>query len=81
MWRCSVPYLRVERWAKAFRKGKDAVQDNLRAVRPHVENNTIQLLASQLNADSRWTALELTAEVGVCHKTVLHILYDILGYR
>ena len=28
-----------------------------------------------------WTARELAAEVGVCHKTVLHILHDILGYR
>ena len=39
---------------------------------PHVENNTIQLLASLLNDDH--------AGVGVCHKTVLHILHDILGY-
>ena len=42
-----------------------------------MENNTIQFLASLLNADHRWTARELAAEVEVCHKTVLHIL----GYR
>ena len=24
--------------------------------------------------------MELATEVGVCHKTVLHILHDILGY-
>ena len=28
-----------------------------------------------------WTARELAAEVGICHKTVLHILHGILGYR
>ena len=66
---------------KAFREDKDSVQDNLRAGRPHVENNTIQLLASLLDPDRLWTARELAAEVGVCHKTVLNILYDILGYR
>ncbi|PSN56056.1 hypothetical protein C0J52_11816, partial [Blattella germanica] len=48
---------------------------------PHVENNTVQLLASLLDVDRRWTARGLAAEVGVCHKTVLHILHDILGYR
>ena len=45
-----------------------------------VENNTVQLLISLLNADRRWTARESAAEVGVCHKTVLHILHVILGY-
>ena len=30
---------------------------------------------------SWWTACELAAEVGVWHKTVLHILHDILGCR
>ena len=74
-----LPYLKVAWWIKAFREGRDAVQDNLRTGRSHVENNTIQLLVSLLNADRRWTARELAAEVGVCHKTVLHILHDILG--
>ena len=46
-----------------------------------MESNRVQLLASLLDADCRWTARELGAEVGVCHKTVLHILHDILGYR
>jgi len=27
------------------------------------------------------TGVTVAAEVGVCHKTVLHILHDILGYR
>ncbi|PNF43542.1 hypothetical protein B7P43_G03933 [Cryptotermes secundus] len=49
--------------------------------RPHVDNHTIQLLASLLDVDRRWAARELAAEVGVCHKTVLHILHDILGHR
>ena len=46
-----------------------------------MENNTIQLIASLLDADRRWTACELTGEVGVYHKTVLHILHGIQGYR
>ena len=66
---------------KAFREGRDAVQENLRTGRPHVEKNTLQLLASLLDADRRCTARELAAEMGVCHKTVLHILHYILGYR
>ena len=44
-------------------------------------DDTFQLLASLLNADCRCTAWELVADVGVSHKTVLHILYDILCYR
>ncbi|PNF15400.1 hypothetical protein B7P43_G00941, partial [Cryptotermes secundus] len=48
--------------------------------RPHVDNHTIQL-ASLLDVDRRWAARELAAEVGVCHKTLLHILHNILGYR
>ena len=46
-----------------------------------MENNIVQLHASLLDADRRWTWHELAAAVGVCHKTVLHILHDILGYR
>ena len=46
-----------------------------------MENNTVKILASLLDADLRRTARELAAEVGVCHKTVLHILHDILGYH
>ena len=66
---------------KEFRKGRDAVQDNLRTGRPRVEKNTVQILASIFDTERRWTARELAVEVGVCHKTVLHILHDILGYR
>ena len=76
----ALPYRTVARWVKTFREGSDTVQDNLRTGRPHVENNTVQLLASLLDADRRWTAHELATEVGVCHKTVLHILHDIQGY-
>ena len=46
-----------------------------------MENNTDQLLPSLMDADRRWTACELMAEVGVRHKTVLYILHDILCYR
>ena len=46
-----------------------------------MENNTVQFLAFLLDADRRWTAHVLAAEVRVCYKTVLHILHDILGYR
>ena len=42
-----------------------------------MENNAVQLLASLLDVDRRCSARELAAEIGVCHKTVLHLL----GYR
>ena len=42
-----------------------------------MENNTVQLLASLLDVDHRWTARELAGGVGFCHKTVHHTL----GYR
>ena len=75
------PYLTVARWIKVFWEGRDAIQDNFCIGRPHKENNSVQLLTSLLDADRLWTAHELAAEVGVCHKTVLHILHDILGYH
>ncbi|KAJ4450655.1 hypothetical protein ANN_02084 [Periplaneta americana] len=59
----ALPYRTVARWVKAFREGRDAVQDNLRTGRPRVEDNTVQLLAPLLDADRRWTARELAAEV------------------
>ena len=52
----ALPYRRVERWAKMFQEGRDAVHDNLRTGRPYLENITVQLLASLLDADRRWTA-------------------------
>ncbi|KAJ4432752.1 hypothetical protein ANN_21390 [Periplaneta americana] len=52
----ALPYRTVARWVKAFREGRDADQDNLRTGRPRVEDNTVQLLASLLDADRRWTA-------------------------
>ena len=69
-----MPDLTVSRWIKAFREGREPFKTE----GPHVENNTIQFLASLLDADPRWTARELGAEVDVCHGTVLHILHDIL---
>ena len=74
-------HIAAARWVKAFWESSDAIQDNLHPEQPHMENNTVQFLASLLDADRRWTACELTAEVRVCHKTVLHFLQDILGYR
>ena len=70
-----LPYRTVPR----FREGRDTVQDNLRTGRLHMDNNTVQLPASLLNVARLWTARELEAEVevGLFHKTVLHIL----GYR
>ena len=47
----ALPYRTVPGRVKAFREGRDAVQDNLRTGQPHVENNTVQLLASLLSAD------------------------------
>ena len=76
MWRCRVAISYSGTIVKAFQEGRDAVQDNLRTGRPHLKNNTVQLLASLLDDDRRRIAREL-----VCHKTVLLILQDILGYR
>ena len=78
MQRC---HITVARWVKAFREGRDAIWDDVRTRQYHVENITTQLLAPLEDVDRRWTAHELAAEIGVCHKTVLHILHDILGYR
>ena len=36
----------ISEWIKTFREGRDAVQDNLRTGRPHVEKNKLQLLAT-----------------------------------
>ncbi|KAJ4431811.1 hypothetical protein ANN_20416 [Periplaneta americana] len=47
----ALPYRTVARWVKTFREGRDAVQDNLHTGRPRVEDNTVQLLASLLDAD------------------------------
>ena len=52
-----------------------------RSGRPHVENKTVQLLAFLSDGSRQWTARELTAEVGICRKTVIHIVHDILCYR
>ena len=49
----ALPYPTVAGWVKVFRKGRDAVQDNLRRERPQVENNKNQLLAFLLDADHR----------------------------
>ena len=64
-----LPYRTAARWVKAFREGRDAVQDNLRTGWSQGENNTVELFASQFDADRRWTVRELTAELVVCHKT------------
>jgi len=66
---------------KLFHEGRDSILDSRYSGRPHVDNHTFELLASLLDVERRWTAWELAAEVGICHKTVLHILHDILGYR
>ena len=46
----------VEQW-------HDGVKHSGKAGMPHVENNTVQRLASLLDSDRRWTARELTAEI------------------
>ncbi|KAJ4430148.1 hypothetical protein ANN_22358 [Periplaneta americana] len=60
----ALPYRTVAQWVKTFREGRHAVQDNLRTGRSRVDDNIVQLLASLLDADRRWTARELAAEVG-----------------
>ena len=52
----ALPFRTVARWVKAFWEGRDAFQDNIRTGQPRVENNTVQLLASLLDADHQCTA-------------------------
>ena len=68
-----LPYRTVPRWIKAFREDRDVVQNNLRTGRTHMEKNTVQLLASLLNADRRWTACELVVESSLWMKPGLAI--------
>ena len=69
----------ISQWHDGFLESWDAVQDNFRTGRPHVENNTVQFLTSLLDADRRWTARVVTTKIGVCDKILFHILHDILG--
>ena len=69
----AVPYRTV-----AFREGRDAIQDNLHTGWPHLENNTLQLLAFLFDADCRMTARELALEVWVCQK-IEEISIDIIS--
>ena len=56
-----------------------AFKDSFSTGRPYVQNSIFQLISFLLDADRRPS--ELGVEVGVRHKTVLHILHDILIYR
>ena len=47
----ALPYRIVARWVQVFWEGRDAIQNNLQTGRPHVKKNTVQLLASLLDAD------------------------------
>ena len=69
----------MQRDVLTFREDRDAVQCNLRTGRSHVEN-TVQLLLTCWELIADGIARELAKEVWVCHKTVLHILHEILGY-
>ena len=44
-----LPFHTVVGCVKASREDRDVVQDNLRIERPHVDNNTVELLASLLD--------------------------------
>ena len=68
----ALPYHTVANWVKALQEGMDAFQDNLRTGRPQVENNTVQLLASLLDADLRWTVISGSLSIsqnGAPHST------------
>ena len=77
----ALPYRTVARLVQAFLEGRDTVQHSLSSGQLLVENNTLQLLASLLDADRRWTARELAAEVREFHKTLLYILHGFWTYR
>ena len=73
------PYRTEARWVKAFREDREVVRDNLCRGRPHVENNTVQLLLPCWMLIAGGLCVSIVAKVGLCHKTVLHILDDILS--
>ena len=59
----ALSYCTVALWVKRFREGWDAVQDDLRKVRPHAENNTVQLLPCRiLNSDELRVSWERKSE-------------------
>ncbi|KAJ4430699.1 hypothetical protein ANN_19290 [Periplaneta americana] len=79
----ALPYRTVAQWVKAFRKGRDAVQDNLHIGRPRMEGNTVQLLASLMDADRRWTARSSRPKkvrpTQSAVKVMFIVVYDIAG--
>jgi len=47
----ALPYRTVAQWVKLFREGRDSIQDSCSSGRPHVDNHTIELLASLLDVE------------------------------
>ena len=47
----ALPYRTVVGWVNLFREGRDSIQDNRRSGRPHVDNHTVELLASLLDVE------------------------------
>jgi hypothetical protein len=47
----ALPYRTVAQWVKLFGEGSDSIQDSRHSGRPHVDNHTIELLASLLDVD------------------------------
>jgi hypothetical protein len=52
---------------KLFREGRDSIQERRSSERPHIENHTIQFLASSLEVNRQWAARELAAENRASH--------------
>ena len=76
MQRCHI----VQWHGELKRSGKAGMQFRTTSVQDDPMWKTTQI-NSLLPCWTRWAARKLAAEIGVCNKTVLHILYDILGYR
>jgi hypothetical protein len=57
----ALPYRTVARWVKLFSEGRDAIRDSRHSGQPHVDNHTIQLVASLLDVDHHITSLHFTS--------------------
>ena len=78
MWRCVFSYRAVARWVKTFRKAGMPFRISSIQVEQHSSTACFPV-GCWSPMDCAWVSGGIRSTV--CHKTVLHILYDILCYR
>ncbi|GBN16211.1 hypothetical protein AVEN_238512-1 [Araneus ventricosus] len=71
---CALSYRTVVRWVKAFRAGRNESVDLHCTGRQSIPQHQIEILSGLLSIDGLWIARELSAEVGLSHQTVWHIM-------